>query len=94
MSRVKHIVVVGDSAGKSYQLRRDGAGVHVSVVENLEQVKREAQKAPIDGLVLSEKTAKEGLGVLPDVIDVSKTLIISGPAFLSGGFGYHEMASR
>ena len=79
MSRVKHIVVVGDSAGKSYQLRRDGAGVHVSVVENLEQVKREAQKAPIDGLVLSEKTAKEGLGALPDVIDVSKTLIISGP---------------
>ena len=79
MSRVKHIVVVGDPAGKSYQIRRDGAGVRVVVVENLQQVKQEAQKAPIDGLVLSEKTAKEGLSDLPHVIDVSQTLIISGP---------------
>ena len=79
---MKHIVVVGDPAGKAFQIRRDGAGIRVVVVENLQQVKREAQKAPIDGLVLSEKTAKEGLGDLPHVIDVSKTLIISGPPSL------------
>ncbi len=79
MSRVKHIVVVGDPAGKSFQLRRDGVAVHVVAVENLQQVKQEAQKAPIDGLVLSEKTAKESLSDLPHVVDVSKTLIISAP---------------
>lgn len=79
---MKHIVVVGDPAGKAFQIRRDGAGIRVVVMENLQQVKREAQKAPIDGLVLSEKTAKEGLGDLPHVIDVSKTLIISGPPSL------------
>ena len=80
MSRVRHIVVVGDPAGKSLQARRDGAGVRVVVVENLQQVKQEAQKAPIDGLVLSEKTSKESLRDLPHVIDVSKTLVISGPS--------------
>ena len=48
------------------------------VVENLRQLKPEAHNAPIHGLVLSEKTAKEGLSDLPHVIDVSKTLIISG----------------
>ena len=82
MSQVKHIVVVGDPAGKSFQTRRDGAGVRVVAVENLQQVKEEAEKAPIDGLVLSEKTAQEGLSDLPHVIDVSKTLIISGPSSL------------
>ena len=79
MSRVKHIVVVGDPAGKSLQSRQDKTGVRVVVVENLQQVKQEAQKAPIHGLVLSEKASKEGLKDLPHVIDVSKTLIISGP---------------
>ncbi len=82
MSRVRNIVVVGDPAGKSFQTRRDGAGVHVVAVENLQQVKQVAQKLPIDGLVLSEKTAKEGLSDLLRVVDMSKTLIISGPPSL------------
>ncbi len=79
---MSHIVVVGVPAGKSFQIQRDGVGVRVVAVENLQQVKQEAQKAPIDGVVLSEKTAKEGLSDLPHVIDVSKTLIISGPPSL------------
>lgn len=79
---MSHIVVVGVPAGKSFQIRRDGIGVRVVAVDNLQQVKQEAQKAPIDGVVLSEKTAKEGLSDLPHVIDVSKTLIISGPPSL------------
>lgn len=83
MSQVKHIVVVGDPTAKSFQFQRDGAGVRVVVVENLQQVKREAQKAPIDGLVLSDKTAKEDLSALPHVVDVSKTLIISAPPSVS-----------
>ena len=74
--------MVGVPGGKSFQTRRDGAAVRVVAVENLQQVKQEAQKAPIDALVLSEKTAKEGLSDLPRVIDVSKTLIISGPPSL------------
>ena len=80
MSQVKHIVVVGDPADESLQTLPDEAGVRVVVVENLQQVEREALKAPVDGLVLSEKTSKEGLKDLTHVIDVSKTLIISGPA--------------
>ena len=80
MSPVRHIVVVGTPAEESLQTLPDEAGVRVVVVENLQQLKQEAQKAPIDGLVLSEKTSKEGLKDLPHVIDVSKTLIISGPA--------------
>ena len=79
---MSHIVVVGVPAAKSFQIRRDGAGIRVVAVENLRQVKQEAQKTPIDGLVLSEKTAKEGLSDLQHVIDVSKTLIISGPPSL------------
>lgn len=79
---MSHIVVVGVPAGKSFQIGRDGIGVRVVAVDNLQQVKQEAQKAPIDGVVLSEKTAKEGLSDLPHVIDVSKTLIISGPPSL------------
>ena len=80
MSQVKHIVVVGDPAEESLQTLPDEAGVRVVVVENLQQVEREALKAPVDGLVLSEKTSKEGLKDLTHVIDASKTLIISGPA--------------
>jgi len=79
---MSHIVVVGVPAAKSFQIQRDGVGVRVVAVENLQQVKQEAQKTPIDGLVLSEKTAKEGLSDLQHVIDVSKTLIISGPPSL------------
>lgn len=79
---MSHIVVVGVPAEKSFQIQRDGIGVRVVAVDNLQQVKQEAQKAPIDGVVLSEKTAKEGLSDLPHVIDVSKTLIISGPPSL------------
>ena len=79
MAQVRHIVVVGDPAEESLQPLQDEAGVRVVVVENLQQVKQEAQKAPIDGLVLSEKAAREGLRDLPHVVDVSKTLIISGP---------------
>ena len=80
MSQVKHIVVVGDPAGKPLQPFQDKAGIRVVAVENLQQVKQEAQKAPIHGLVLSEKTSREALRELPHVIDVSKTLIISGPS--------------
>lgn len=72
--------MVGDPGGKSLQTRRNEAGVRVVVVENLQQLKQEVQKAPIDGLVLSEKMSEEGLKDLPHVIDVSKTLIISGPS--------------
>ncbi len=79
---MSHIVVVGVPAGKSFQIQRGEVGVRVVAVDNLQQVKQEAQKAPIDGLVLSEKTAKESLRDLPHVIDVSKTLIISGPPSL------------
>ena len=81
MSYVKHIVVVGDPAAGSFKRLEDKAGVRVVVVvvENLQQVKQEAQKAPIDGLVLSEKTSKESLTELPHIIDVSQTLIIAGP---------------
>ena len=71
--------MVGDPAEESLQPLQEEAGVRVVVVENLQQVKQEAQKAPIDGLVLSEKAAREGLRDLPHVVDVSKTLIISGP---------------
>ena len=53
--------------------------VRVVVVENLRQVKQEAHKAPIDGLVFAEKASGERLRDLSRVIDVSKTLIISGP---------------
>ena len=80
MSQAKHIVVVGDPAAGALQRLQDKAGVRVVVVENLQQVKQEAQKAPIHGLVLSEKTSWEALRDLPHVIDVSKTLIISGPS--------------
>ena len=79
---MSHIVVVGVPAGKSFQIQRGEVGVRVVAVDNLEQVRQEAQKAPIDGLVLSEKTAKESLRDLPHFIDVSKTLIISGPPSL------------
>ena len=79
MSQVRHIVVVGDPSEESLQPLPDEADFRVVVVENLQQVKQEAQKAPIDGLVLSEKAAREGLRDLPHVVDVSKTLIISGP---------------
>ena len=79
MSQVRHIVVVGDPSEESLQPLPDEADFRVVVVENLQQVKQEAQKAPIDGLVLSEKTSREGFRELPHVIDVSKTLIISGP---------------
>ncbi|MXX10263.1 MAG: hypothetical protein F4142_02940 [Nitrospira sp. SB0675_bin_23] len=79
---MSHIVVVGVPAGKSFQIQRGGVGVRVVAVDSLQQVKQEAQKVPIDGVVLSEKTAKEGLSDLPHVIDVSKTLIISGPPSL------------
>lgn len=82
MSRMSHILVVGVPAGKSFQIQRGGVGVRVVAVDSLQQVKQEAQKVPIDGVVLSEKTAKEGLSDLPHVIDVSKTLIISGPPSL------------
>ena len=60
MAQVRHIVVVGDPAEESLQPLQDEAGVRVVVVENLQQVKQEAQKAPIDGLVLSEKAARGG----------------------------------
>ncbi|MCY4612239.1 MAG: hypothetical protein OXB94_01260 [Nitrospira sp.] len=76
---MRHIVVVGDPAEGSLQRLQDKAGIRVVVVENIQQVKQEAQKAPIDGLVLSEKMSKESLTDLPHVIDVSQTLIISGP---------------
>ncbi len=79
MSQVSHIVVVGDPAEESLQSLQDRADVRVTVVENLQQVKQEAHKRPIDGLVLSEKTSMEGLRDLPHVIDVSKTLIMAGP---------------
>ena len=79
MSQLRHIVVVGDPSEESLQPLPDEADFRVVVVENLQQVKQEAQKAPIDGLVLSEKAAREGLRDLPHVVDVSKTLIISGP---------------
>ena len=71
--------MVGDPTEEPLQALQDGADVCVVMVENLQQVKREAQKAPIDGLVLSEKTSGEGLRDLAHVVDVSKTLIISGP---------------
>ena len=80
MSQVKHIVVVGDPAAASLQRLPDKAGMRVVVVENLQQVKQEAQKAPVHGLVLAEKTSRETLRDLPHVIDVSNTLIISGPS--------------
>ena len=79
MSHVRHIVVVSDAAAESLHPLWDEMGVHVVVVENLQQVKQEALKAPIDGLLLSKKTSKESLLDLSHVIDVSKTLIISGP---------------
>lgn len=79
---MKHIVVVGDAAGESLQTPQDEAGVRVVVVENLRQLKQETQNAPVHGLVLSDKMAKEGLSDLPNAIDVSKTLIISGPPSL------------
>ncbi len=80
MSQVKHIVVVADPEGESLQTLPDEVGVRVVVVDNLQQVEQETQKAPVDGLVLSEKTSKEGFKDLTHVIDVSRTLIISGPA--------------
>ncbi len=79
MSQVSHIVVVSDPAEESVQPLQDEAEIRVVVVENLRQVKQEAQKTPIDGLVLSEKMSKEALKDLPHIIDVSKTVIISGP---------------
>ncbi len=79
MSRVRQIVVVGGPAGKALQARRDGRGVRVVAVEHLQQVKQEVHKAPIDGLVLAEKTSREALRNLPHAIDVSNTLIIAGP---------------
>lgn len=79
MPRVRHIVVVGNPATVSVPALQEEAGVRVVVVENLQQVKQAAHKAPIDGLVLSEKTSGEGLRDLSHVIDVSKTLIIAGP---------------
>ncbi len=78
MSQVSHIVVVGDLAEESAQPLQDEADSRVVLVENFEQVKQEAQKTPIDGLVLSKKTSGEGLRDLPDIIDGSKTLIIAG----------------
>ncbi len=92
MSRVRHIVVVGDPG--SFEPPEDGMDVRVVVVENLRQVKQEAHKAPIDGLVFAEKASGERLRDLSRVIDVSKTLIISGAAFRSGGRGEHEVAPR
>ena len=61
MSQVSHIVVVSDPAEESVQPLQDEAEIRVVVVENLRQVKQEAQKTPIDGLVLSEKMSKEAL---------------------------------
>ncbi len=80
MSQVKHIVVVADPEGESLQTLPDEVDVRVVVVDNLQQVEQEAQKAPVDGLVLSEKTSKEDFKDLTHVIDMSRTLIISGPA--------------
>ena len=69
--------MVGDPAElSSLSERKD---LRVMVVETLQQVEQVAQQTPIDVLVLSDKIAGDGLKDLPHIIDVSKTLVMSGP---------------
>lgn len=80
MAQRMHIVVVGNPA--SSQLMLEGPDMHVEVVETLQQVKHQAQKGHIDGLVFTENVSREGLRELHQILDVSKTLILSGPCSL------------
>ncbi len=78
MSHVRYIVVVGDPAEEALHLLPDEADIRVVVVDNLQQVKQEAQKAQIDGLVLPDKISGAQLRDLSHVVDESKTLMIAG----------------
>ncbi len=80
MPQEMRIVVVGEPTAESLRrIQQDGTGVRVVVVENLQQVKREAHNGHIDGLVVADRTSLETLTELSAVIDASKTLILSGP---------------
>ncbi len=89
------IVVVRDLAVESSQRIQARSGVDVVMVETLQQVKHEAQRGPIDGLVVSDKASLSELKDLSAVIDVSRTLILAGPFSVAEACdGMHWLLNR
>ncbi len=95
-SKGLRIVVVRDPAVESSQqqtpVRPD---VDVVTVENLQQVKQEARRGRIDGLVVTDHASLKGLNDLSAVIDVSRTLILAGSVSVADACdGVHWFSSR
>ena len=89
------IVVVSGPAAESSQRIPAGSDVDVVVVENLQQLKREAHRGPIDGLVVSDKASLDAVREASAVIDVSKTLILAGPFSVADACdGMHWLLNR
>ena len=93
MSKGLRIVVVTGPAVESSQ--RIPAGLDVTVVENLQQLKHEAHRGQIDGLVVLDKASMEAVREASAVIDVSRTLILAGPFSVADACdGMHWLLNR
>ena len=78
-SKKMRIVLVKGSAAESSPRVSAGSDVDVVVVENVQQLKHEAHRGPVDGLVVSDNTSPAKFRDALAVVDASKTLILAGP---------------
>ncbi len=95
MSKRIRIVVMKGSAAESSQRIPSWSDVDVVVVETLQQLKHEAHRGPIDGLVMSDNVSLATFRDASAVIDASSTLVLAGPFSVADACdGMHWLLNR